>query len=453
MILGFTYAVHAGTREYSALGRVGQPAGAGTRDLVRAVHADDRRADLRSAGVAVRAGGSWTRGAGGDARRQPARAAGSGRRCRSSSRSRPRCASARAGRSAVRARSCRSARRWGRSLGQLAARVRSRSCGCWSRAAPRGGISATFNAPIAGVFFALELILRNFGRESFGWSCSSSVDRRRDRARGVRLKPFLTLPAFSFSSPLELVLYAGSGCSRSASASRSSACCTAGEDLADRLWRGPEWLRPGGRRHPARRCCCSRSRRCTASATRCCSRRSRATTWCWLLLGLLAAKILATSLTMWIGGSGGVFAPSLFMGAMLGSAYGAVAHQLIPGWPARRRLRPGRDGRGVRRRGRAPITAVIIIFELTGDYRIILPLMFAVVVATALSNAVTKRHDLHAQAAPRAGSTSTRRRRRAGWRGSRSATRWDGYPPRSAPEQPLESLVRGSPPNGPSRCR
>jgi CIC family chloride channel protein len=39
-----------------------------------------------------------------------------------------------------------------------------------------------------------------------------------------------------------------------------------------------------------------------------------------VLLGLLAAKLLATSLTMWIGGSGGVFAPSLFMGAMLGSA-------------------------------------------------------------------------------------------------------------------------------------
>ena len=48
------------------------------------------------------------------------------------------------------------------------------------------------------------------------------------------------------------------------------------------------------------------------------------------LIGLLAAKLLATSLTMWIGGSGGVFAPSLFMGAMLGAAYGTVAHHLLP---------------------------------------------------------------------------------------------------------------------------
>ena len=70
------------------------------------------------------------------------------------------------------------------------------------------------------------------------------------------------------------------------------------------------------------------------------------------LLGLLAAKILATSLTMWIGGSGGVFAPSLFMGAMLGSAYGAIVHHLLPHLARRRRgLRAGRDGRRIRRRG------------------------------------------------------------------------------------------------------
>src|ERR1019366_10662209 len=106
------------------------------------------------------------------------------------------------------------------------------------------------------------------------------------------------------------------------------------------------------------------------------------------LLGLLAAKILATSLTMWIGGSGGVFAPSLFMGAMLGSAYGAVAHGMFP------QLAISAGAYGLVGMGavfaatsRAPITAVLIIFELTGDYRVILPIMIAVVVATAVANA------------------------------------------------------------------
>ena len=109
------------------------------------------------------------------------------------------------------------------------------------------------------------------------------------------------------------------------------------------------------------------------------------------LLGLLVAKIFATSLTMWIGGSGGVFAPSLFMGAMLGSAYGAVAHQLLPGVAAAAGAY-GLVGMGAvfAATARAPITGLIIIFELTGNYRIILPLMCAIVVATALSNAITK---------------------------------------------------------------
>jgi CIC family chloride channel protein len=109
------------------------------------------------------------------------------------------------------------------------------------------------------------------------------------------------------------------------------------------------------------------------------------------LLGLLAAKILATSLTMWIGGSGGVFAPSLFMGAMLGSAYGAIVHDAVPGVAVAAGAY-GLVGMGAvfASSARAPITAVLIIFELTGDYRIILPLMIAIIVATALSNHLSK---------------------------------------------------------------
>ena len=69
----------------------------------------------------------------------------------------------------------------------------------------------------------------------------------------------------------------------------------------------------------------------------------------WLLLILLAGKILATSLTIAIGGSGGVFAPSLFMGAMLGSAYGAGVHHFLRGLAAPAgNIRARRHGRRVR---------------------------------------------------------------------------------------------------------
>jgi chloride channel protein, CIC family len=254
-----------------------------------------------------------------------------------------------------------------------------------------GGISATFNAPIAGVFFALELILRNFETQSFGLVVLSSVAADAIGRAAFGSHPFLTLPAFSFSSPLELVLYAGLGVLAAGVGIGFVRVLYAGEDISDRLWGGrPDWLRPAvggvllgllllavpemyGVGYPVLQ---------NAVAGR---------YLILALLGLLAAKVLATSLTMWIGGSGGVFAPSLFMGAMLGSAYGAIFHHITP------QLAPAAGAFGLVGMGavfaaaaRAPITAVIIIFELTGDYHVILPLMFAIVVATALSGALTR---------------------------------------------------------------
>jgi chloride channel protein, CIC family len=254
-----------------------------------------------------------------------------------------------------------------------------------------GGISATFNAPIAGVFFALELILRNFQAQSFGLVVLSSVTADAIGRAAFGSHPFLSLPAFSFNSPLELVLYAGLGVLAAVIGLAFVRVLYTGEDISDRLWaRRPDWLRPAvggvllgllllaipqmyGVGYPVLQ---------NAVAGR---------YLILALIGLLAAKVLATSLTMWIGGSGGVFAPSLFMGAMLGSAYGAAVHHLAP------HLAPAAGAYGLVGMGavfaaaaRAPITAVIIIFELTGDYHVILPLMFAVVVATALSNALTR---------------------------------------------------------------
>ena len=252
------------------------------------------------------------------------------------------------------------------------------------------GISATFNAPIAGVFFALELILRNFETRSFGLVVLSSITADAIGRAAFGNQPFLSLPSFTFSSPLELSLYAVLGVLATGVGLGFMRVLYTGEDVADKLWaRRPQWLRPAvggvllgllllavpemyGVGYPVLQ---------------------RAVSGHYVILvlvGLLAAKVLATSVTMWIGGSGGVFAPSLFMGAMLGSAYGAVAHQMFP------QLAISAGAYGLVGMGavfaatsRAPITAVLIIFELTGDYRIILPLMFAIVLATALTNAIT----------------------------------------------------------------
>ncbi|NHD18516.1 CBS domain-containing protein [Actinopolyspora sp. BKK1] len=253
-----------------------------------------------------------------------------------------------------------------------------------------GGIAATFNAPMAGPFFAMELILRDFAVESFGAVVLSSVTASVIGRAVMGNEAFLSLPDFHLQNPGEFLLFALLGVLIGAAGLLFSKVLYGVEDLCDRLWRGPEWLRPGvgglllgllllvlpqmyGVGYPV-----------LGNAI-------HGNYAIWFLIVLLFGKMLATSLTIGIGGSGGVFAPALFVGGMGGTAFGLIAHGLLPGIAGS----PGAYGligMGAAFAGsaRAPITAVIILFELTGQYSIILPLMLTVVVATLLSRTLSK---------------------------------------------------------------
>jgi chloride channel protein, CIC family len=277
----------------------------------------------------------------------------------------------------------------GSTLGQVVRLTESRlrvlvACGA------AGGISATFNAPIAGTFFGLELILGDFEANSFGYVVLSSFVADIIGRAFFGTQPFLKLPPFDIHSNWEYGLYALLGLVAAFVGVAFIRVLYGTEDLADRLWRGPEWLRPaaggvllglvlfalpelyGVGYPPLERAIDGRY-------------------VVGFLLLLLVGKLVATSLTIAIGGSGGVFAPSLFMGAMLGSAFGAVAGHLAP-FPIASAGAYGLVGMGAvfAAAARAPITGVIIIFELTGDYRIILPLMFAVALATGVSGLLSR---------------------------------------------------------------
>jgi len=98
-----------------------------------------------------------------------------------------------------------------------------------------------------------------------------------------------------------------------------------------------------------------------------------------LLLLLLAAKLLATSLTLGSGASGGVFSPSLFLGACLGSGYADLGQTLVPGLP----LNPVATaviamGGMVAAGTGAALTATVMIMEMTREYHAVLPLMLVV---------------------------------------------------------------------------
>ena len=107
----------------------------------------------------------------------------------------------------------------------------------------------------------------------------------------------------------------------------------------------------------------------------------------WFVIVLMLAKILAASLTIGIGGSGGILGPSLFIGSMLAMAFGMLAH-LIWGAGVGASVVYGMIAMGAVFAGaaRALVTSVASVFEMTGDYRIIPPLMLGVAVATGLSS-------------------------------------------------------------------
>jgi len=252
-----------------------------------------------------------------------------------------------------------------------------------------GGIAATFNAPLAGVFFALELILMDFTSQAFGMVVVSAVVASTIGRAAFGDVPFLALPPFSVHHIGEYVLFALLGLLAGAAGVLFSKVLYLVEDACDAVWRGPEWARPAvggvvlglvllllpemyGVGYPV-----------IGNAV-------GGKYLIGFLLLLVIGKIFATSLTIGIGGSGGVFAPSLFVGAMLGSAFGIAAQAVVPSIAGPIGVY-GLIGMGAVFAGaaRAPITAVIIMFELTGEYSIILPLMAAIVLAAGISHWLT----------------------------------------------------------------
>jgi CIC family chloride channel protein len=110
-----------------------------------------------------------------------------------------------------------------------------------------------------------------------------------------------------------------------------------------------------------------------------------------MIAGLLFLKLLAVTVTLGSGGSGGIFAPSLFLGAMLGALVGKLSEFVFPGQvaPVGAYALVGM-GAMVAGATHAPITAILIIFELTGDYEIMLPLMTSCIIATLLAMRLNK---------------------------------------------------------------
>ncbi len=245
-----------------------------------------------------------------------------------------------------------------------------------------GGIGATFRSPLGGALFAVEVLYRDpeFEHEGLIPCIISSIIAYSLFGAVTGWEPLLRTPHFSFEQPTELLLYLA-----------LAIICALFGVLYVRTFYGmrdafrklplPNWLKPaiGGL---LLGCLAMFIPQVLSSGYGWVQAALYGKMALWVMLVIAVAKVIATSLTISSGGSGGVFAPSLVIGAMLGGTFGATAELLFPALTQdpRAYVLVGMAGffAGV---ANAPVATLIMVSELTGNYGLLAPLMLVCVMA------------------------------------------------------------------------
>lgn len=251
------------------------------------------------------------------------------------------------------------------------------------------GIAATFNAPIAGALFAMEVILSDFGISQFSPIVVSSVTATVISRHFLGDFSAFIIPHYSLVSVFEMIPYVILGVLAALVALAFINILYKTEDFFEEI-NIPGWTKPviggfiiGGIGIFYPHIFGVGYDTITLAL-------NSQSVW-YFLLFMVFLKVAATSITIGSGGSGGVFAPSLFIGANLGGFVGSIVHSLFPAITAS----PGAYalvGMGAVAAGamHAPITSILIIFELTNDYRIILPLMISCIISVLITSRLKK---------------------------------------------------------------
>jgi chloride channel protein, CIC family len=252
-----------------------------------------------------------------------------------------------------------------------------------------GGIAAMFNAPIGGCMFALEVILGDFGLASFSPIVISSVVATATSRHFLGNFPAILVPPYQLVSAWELPLYALLGLLAAFVATLFTTSLYRAEEIFQKL-EFPDFLKAGlgglitgvvallfphvlGSGFPAIDLALAGQ-----------------LSWFTMLL-LIGFKILATSITLGSGGSGGTFAPALLLGSMAGGVFGSIAHWLLPEVTASQGAYSIVGMAAVLSGAiHGPLSAILILFEMTDNYRIILPLMIACIISFIASTQIHK---------------------------------------------------------------
>lgn len=248
-------------------------------------------------------------------------------------------------------------------------------------------VAASFNAPIAGVFFALEVVVGHYGLSAFAPVVIASV-----AGTAVSRIYFGDFPAFIISeygltSFYEFPAFGLLGVASAAAAIAFIRSVAAVESVSRRL-PGPDWLRPtaGGLAIGLIALAFPEVLGVGYEAT---DKALQQQFGLWFLIALVVAKTAATAISLGCGFAGGVFSPALFIGAMLGGAFGTLATWAFP------ELSSGHGAYAIVGMGAvagavlgAPISTILIVFEMTGDYTLTLGVMIATTVASMLTQSL-----------------------------------------------------------------
>jgi CIC family chloride channel protein len=270
------------------------------------------------------------------------------------------------------------------------------------------GIAATFNAPMAGVVFAIEIILGELAMADLSSVILSAITASTVARFFLGNDPAFKIPLYEVRNPLEIFLYLALGVLGAVVGVLFIRSLYWFEDIFDE-WKFPDFLKPAvgglllgvmGYLYPQilglgfvpreeLRLGIIPSENIPhvfGAGFPIIELTLLGKVSIGLLLTLIFLKILATSLTLGSGNSGGVFAPALFMGAMVGGSFGWLTEQIFPS------LSAGTGAYAIvgmaavfAAAARAPLTAILIVFEMTDDYRILLPLMGAVIISTIVA--------------------------------------------------------------------
>jgi CIC family chloride channel protein len=249
-------------------------------------------------------------------------------------------------------------------------------------------VAASFNAPIAGTFFALEVVVGHYALSAFAPIVIASITGTMVSRAVFGAFPAFILPAhWTITSLWEFPAFALLGLVSAVAAMAFMASVMFAEDVVERT-PVPTWMRPaiGGLAIGAIAMAFPQVLGVGYEAT---DQALSGLYPLWLLLALILLKTAATAISLASGFAGGVFSPSLFIGAMVGGSFGIVATEALPelssGHGAYTMIGMGAVAGAVLG---APISTIIMIFELTADYELTIAVMVATVIASLVTQQV-----------------------------------------------------------------